>query len=63
MKLSKTDVNHIKVSRDRCDAQGLADELGATKESILQKINEIEAEETLVRITQYSQRCKPGTTS
>ena len=63
MKWSKTDINHIKVSRDRCDAQGLANELGTTRESIVQKINEIEAEERLVNITLYSQKCKSSVTS
>lgn len=56
MKWSKSEINHIKVSLDRCDSQQLADELGAAKESIERKIREIRAKQRLARLAKYVRR-------
>ena len=56
MNWSKTDINHIRVSLDRCNAQQLANELGAAKNSIKRKIREIEAKERLAKLSQYVKR-------
>lgn len=58
MKLSKSDINHIKVSLGRCNAQQLANELGAAKESVERKIQEIEAKERLAKLSEYVRRNK-----
>lgn len=41
--LSKEEINHIRVSAGRCSVQGLANELGRAKETVEQKLQEIEA--------------------
>lgn len=56
MKWSKSEVNHIKVSLERCNAQQLANELGAAKESIERKIREIKAKERLAKLSQFVRR-------
>lgn len=53
MKWSKSDINHIKVSLNRCDAQGLASELGAAKKVVEKKIQEIKARERLSSLSEY----------
>lgn len=56
MNLSKAEINHIRVSLGRCNAQQLADEIGTAKEIIERKISEIKAKERLAKISQYVRR-------
>ncbi|MFP4005538.1 MAG: hypothetical protein ACLFUR_02325 [Candidatus Hadarchaeia archaeon] len=53
MNWSKSEINHMRVSLDRCDSKKLSNELGAAKESVEKKIREIEAQERLSRLTEY----------
>jgi len=48
--LSKSDINHIRTSLSRCDAEGLARELGRAKEKIEAKIREIREEERISKM-------------
>lgn len=58
MEWSKSEINHIKVSLDRCNAQQLADELGAAKENVERKIREIRAKQRLARLAEYIRKKK-----
>lgn len=53
MKWSKSDINHIRVSLDRCNAQQLANELGAAKNNMKKKIQEIKARERISKLSDW----------
>lgn len=57
-RLKKYEVNHIKTSLERCNAQGLADELGRAKETIEKKISEIRESERIENISRYASKKK-----
>lgn len=58
MRWTKAEINHIRVSLDRCSAQELADELGMAKESVKKKIQEIKADQRLAKLSQYVRKVK-----
>ncbi|KXB07401.1 hypothetical protein AKJ54_00285 [candidate division MSBL1 archaeon SCGC-AAA382K21] len=58
MNWTRPEINHIKVSLDRCDAQQLSNELGRAKENVEQKIEEIKANQRLSRLSQYVKKVR-----
>lgn len=56
VKWTKAEVNHIKVSLGRCNAQQLANELGRAKENVERKIREIEVKERLARLSTFGRK-------
>lgn len=53
MNWSKSEINHIKVSLARCNAEELANELGRAEENVERKIREIGEKQRLAKIAQY----------
>ncbi|KXB01629.1 hypothetical protein AKJ41_00845 [candidate division MSBL1 archaeon SCGC-AAA259O05] len=53
---TKSEINHIKVSLGRCNAQQLANELGRAKENVERKIREIEIKERLARLSTFGKK-------
>lgn len=53
MNWSKSEINHIRVSLDRCDPKKLSNELGTARESVEKKIKEVRAKERLSRLSEY----------
>lgn len=52
MKWTKSEINHIKVSLARCNAEDLANELGRAEENVKRKIREIGEKQRLAKIAQ-----------
>lgn len=53
MEWTDTEINHIKVSLDRCNSQQLANELGRAKENVERKIREIKLKQRISRLSQF----------
>ncbi|KXA94544.1 hypothetical protein AKJ65_04110 [candidate division MSBL1 archaeon SCGC-AAA259E19] len=58
MEWTDSEINHIKVSLSRCNIQGLANELGRSKESVRAKIREIKAKKNLSKLCEYAKSLK-----
>ncbi len=52
MEWTDTEINHIKVSLDRCNSQQLADELGRARENVEKKVREIKLKQRVSRLSQ-----------
>lgn len=57
---SKTEVNHIRVSLGRCDAQQLSNELGRSREKVKLKIREIKIKEKLSSLSENAKSIIPS---
>lgn len=53
MDWSKEEVNHVRVSLDRCDAQGLGNELGKAKNNVVNKIREIKNKDRISKLCKW----------
>ncbi|KXA93684.1 hypothetical protein AKJ38_03640 [candidate division MSBL1 archaeon SCGC-AAA259I14] len=56
--LTPSEINHIKTSLERCDPQGLANELGRAKVTVKSKIRELQESKRIEKMCQYAREKK-----